>query len=272
MTDARDMRAVLQWYLDAGVDEFVSTETTDRYVLPPIQEKSAPEPPAAASPPRQKPAQQPAVSALSGGTESAIRSAVSLAEAAKNIDELRDAVAAFDGCALQKTATNLVFCDGDPNARVLLIGEAPGAEEDRQGVPFVGVSGKLLDRMLASIGLDRSAVCISNTVYWRPPGNRSPTISEVATCAPFLERLIELVDPTVLVALGGPAAKALLGQSQGIMRLRGSWYSYTTPRMTHPVDAMAMLHPAYLLRSPSQKREAWSDMLMLKAKLEKAPL
>jgi DNA polymerase len=190
-----------------------------------------------------------------------------MASAAASVEELRAALTAFDGCPLKKTAMNLVFTAGNPKARILMIGEAPGADEDRQGLPFVGVSGQLLDRMLASIGLDREQVLISNTVFWRPPGNRSPTTAEVAACQPFVERLIELVDPQVVVALGGAAAKSLLGRTEGIGRLRGRWFSFTTPGMSHPVPATAMFHPAYLLRSPAQKRQAWHDLLSLKQKL-----
>jgi DNA polymerase len=184
--------------------------------------------------------------------------------------ELEAALARFEGCPLRKTATNLVFGDGNPDARILFIGEAPGAEEDRQGKPFVGPSGRLLDLMLASIGLDRTKVFISNTVFWRPPGNRAPTTTEVAACMPFVERLVELMSPDVLVTLGGPAAKALLAQTEGVSRLRGRWFSYATPRLSRPIPATAMYHPAYLLRTPEQKRAAWLDLLQLKKKLAAA--
>jgi DNA polymerase len=191
-----------------------------------------------------------------------------LAEAAQSVAELRAALETFNGCALQKTATNLVFTDGSPEGQVIFVGEAPGAEEDRQGVPFVGPSGKLIDRMLDSIGLDRTRVLITNTIFWRPPGNRSPTTQEIAICMPFLERLIELVGPKVLVAVGGPAASALLAQPQGITKLRGRWFSYETARMVRPIPATAMFHPAYLLRSPAQKRDVWRDLLALRRKLD----
>ena len=204
---------------------------------------------------------------LPQGAEAAIHDAVGLAEAANSVDVLYAALQSFDGCPLKKTATNLVFTDGNPAAKILFIGEGPGADEDRQGLPFVGPSGQLLDRMLASIGLDRQRVLISNTVFWRPPGNRTPTTAEIAICMPFVERLIDVVDPDIVIALGGAAAKTLLAQSQGIGRLRGKWFSYSSPRLPRPIDAAAMFHPAYLLRSPGQKREAWRDMLMLKKKL-----
>ncbi|MBT5457529.1 MAG: uracil-DNA glycosylase, partial [Rhodospirillaceae bacterium] len=168
-----------------------------------------------------------------------------------------------------QTAKSLVFGDGNPDAALMFIGEAPGAEEDRQGVPFVGPAGKLLDLMLASIGLDREAVYITNILPWRPPGNRSPTDAETAACLPFVERHIELVAPEILVFVGGTSAKTLLGTTQGIMRLRGSWRTYESPHMTAPIDARAMLHPAYLLRSPAQKRETWQDLLEIKHRLAK---
>lgn len=208
----------------------------------------------------------------SSDLQAAVKEAVAQAAKAETLDELRAALEGFDGCALKTTASNLCFFDGNPKARVLLVGEAPGAEEDRQGLPFVGPSGKLLDAMLASIGLDRNgegdgAVLISNTVFWRPPGNRTPTPSEAAICLPFVERLIEIVGPRVVVCVGGPSAKTLLAQTQGITRLRGKWFDYATPKMAGPVPAMALYHPAYLLRSPAMKRDAWRDLLMLKQKI-----
>ena len=271
---------VLKWYLEAGVDECVGEAAIDRYAEAESARKAPPAPslaaatapsrpaagrpaardtaPAAASPPRPESA---------GAGQEAVHAAYEMASAAKTVEELRTALSAFEGCALKKTATNLVFTDGAPNARVIFIGEAPGADEDRQGLPFVGVSGQLLDRMLAAIGLDRGQVIISNTVFWRPPGNRSPTTAEVAACQPFVEKLIELVDPQILVALGGAAAKSLLGRTEGVSRLRGRWFTFTTPSMSHPIDATAMFHPAYLLRSPAQKRQAWQDLLAIKARL-----
>ncbi|MFZ1414954.1 MAG: uracil-DNA glycosylase, partial [Defluviicoccus sp.] len=197
----------------------------------------------------------------------AAATAATLAAAAESLDALKAALALFDGCALAKTATNLVFGDGSVTARLVLIGEAPGAEEDRQGVPFVGVSGQLLDRMLASIGLDRAQVFISNTVFWRPPGNRSPTSQEVAACMPFVIRMIELIRPAMLVALGGPAATALLSRSESVSRLRGRWFTFESARIDHPIPATALFHPAYLLRSPGQKRLAWRDLLAIKKRL-----
>jgi DNA polymerase len=188
------------------------------------------------------------------------------ARQAGTLDELRDVLARFEGCNLRLTATQLVFADGNPAGRVMFVGEAPGREEDQQGIPFVGRSGQLLDRMLAAIGLDRSGVYIANVVPWRPPGNRTPTPQETAICRPFIERQIELAAPDFLVPLGAAAAKELLETPEGILRLRGQWREYRAGgRM---IRAMATLHPAYLLRQPLQKRLAWRDFLMLKAALD----
>jgi len=288
-TDPAQLKALLSWYLEAGVDEVVSDAPEDWFALharapaPEPAGRAAPErrapPPRPAVPPSAQPANprpltRPAAPAVASDKE-AMESAVALAAKAQSVADLRVALSDFNGCALKKTATNLCFTDGNEAARVLCVGEAPGAEEDRQGLPFVGPSGKLLDLMLASVGLDRHgdgdhAALISNTVFWRPPGNRTPTPAETAICLPFVERLIEIVQPRVLVCVGGPSAKALLGQAQGITRLRGKWFDYATPRMAAPIPAMALYHPAYLLRTPAAKRDAWRDLLMLKAKLTKS--
>ena len=284
--DTSQTAALLRWYLEAGVDETIAETPQNRYADTSASQTH--EEPIAVSPPRQSeprqsqarsaqprqsqaagPAASPRSSAsTTGAVMGAVTEAVALASAATSLDALRDALAGFDGCALSKTATNLVFGDGNPEGRVVLIGEGPGAEEDRRGLPFVGPSGQLLDRMLASIGLDRTKVFISNTVFWRPPGNRAPTSSEIATCMPFVERILELIDPALLIALGGPAAMSLLGQKESVGKLRGRWFSYQTPRMPAPIPATALFHPAYLLRSPGQKRLAWRDLLNIKHKLE----
>lgn len=270
---SENVRELMRWYLNTGVDETISDLPVDRFVEVPVApvrmaDSSAPERTSATSAESEKAAsRQTSGTDLPKGAEAAIHDAVGLAAAANSVADLHAALEGFDGCALKKTATNLVFTDGNPEARILFIGEGPGADEDRQGLPFVGPSGRLLDRMLASVGLDREKVLIANTVFWRPPGNRTPTTAEIAICMPFVERLIEVVDPQILVALGGAAAKTLLAQSQGIGRLRGKWYSYSTPRLPAPIDATAMFHPAYLLRSPAQKREAWRDLIMIKQKI-----
>lgn len=181
--------------------------------------------------------------------------------------DLRSALDRFDGCPLKKTAITTVFADGHQDARVMLIGEAPGADEDRQGKPFVGLSGQLLDRMLAAIDLDRRSVYITNILPWRPPGNRQPTPQEMALFFPFVARHIALIAPDFLVFVGGTATKTMLKTHQGIMALRGRFHPFLGPGMTHPIPALATFHPAYLLRSPGQKRQAWSDWLQLKAAL-----
>ena len=272
---------VLDWYLVAGVDETVGEAPVDRYAAPravpdappgapPGSTAAAPGRPGLAEAPAAAPRipQAPSVPTAPPSRNGAVQAAFDAATAAASLDDLRRALTDFDGCPLKKTATNLVFTDGNPKARIILVGEGPGAEEDRQGLPFVGPSGQLLDRMLASIGLDRTNALISNIVFWRPPGNRNPTTTEIATCLPFVERLIELVDPEIVVALGGPAAKTLLGKSEGVGRLRGRWFSYSTPGMPRPAKATAVYHPAYLLRTPAQKRNTWRDLLGIKEKLD----
>ncbi|WP_164749962.1 uracil-DNA glycosylase, partial [Nitratireductor alexandrii] len=189
-----------------------------------------------------------------------------LARSAGSLEDLRDLLADFDGCNLKFTAKNLAFSDGDPAAEVMLVGEAPGREEDIQGLPFVGRSGKLLDRMLAAIGLDRGKAYIANVIPWRPPGNRTPTPLETEICRPFIERQIELAAPKVLVTLGGPSAKALLRTQEGILRMRGNWRTHITASGVE-IPTMPTLHPAYLLRNPAHKRLAWRDFLALKLKL-----
>ncbi|WP_456304824.1 uracil-DNA glycosylase [Acidiphilium acidophilum] len=187
-----------------------------------------------------------------------------LASAAGDLAGLRDALEAFEECALKRTATQLVFADGSETARIMLIGEAPGAEEDRAGRPFVGPAGQLLDRMLASIGLDRTSVRIVNVVPWRPPGNRTPSETEIAQCLPFLHRHIALVRPQVLLLLGAVAVRAILGGKDGISRVRGTWKSADIPGLDQKIRTLPTFHPAYLLRQPQAKRHAWSDLLRLR--------
>jgi DNA polymerase len=197
--------------------------------------------------------------------EAAAAAAREAARSAASLEALRAILERFEGCALRTTASRLVFADGNPQARVMFVGEAPGYEEDRQGLPFVGRSGQLLDRMLAAIGLDRAAVYIANIVPWRPPGNRTPTPQESAICLPFIQRQIELCDPDLLVCLGGPSAQTLLGVKEGILKVRGRLLAYHTG--TREIRALATLHPAYLLRQPLQKRLAWRDFLAIRRAL-----
>jgi len=273
-TDPRDLATLLAWQAAAGADEAISEAPVDRYKAaagapPPTKPLAAPAAPiakpAAAEPAAPRVAAKPAPASIPL-TPAAV-SARDLAGAAKSLEELVEALAAFDGCALKKTATNLVFADGNPKARIMFVGEAPGADEDRAGKPFVGVSGQLLDRMLGWIGLNRTKFYITNIVFWRPPGNRPPTSDEVAACLPFVARHIELVAPAILVPVGGPATEALLRRGEGISKSRGRWYDYQTPGLGAPIPAMPMFHPAFLLRSPAQKRAAWRDLLNLEQKL-----
>jgi DNA polymerase len=200
--------------------------------------------------------------------QTAIENARDAARSAASLDDLRAALSRFDGISLRKTATNLVFADGNPEADVMLVGEAPGADEDRQGKPFVGVSGQLLDRMMAAIGLDRTTFYITNVCFWRPPGNRKPTEAELAAQQPFVLRHIELVKPRALVLVGGSSAQILLGTNEGITRLRGRWFDYRSDGLEQPIPALPLFHPAYLLRQPELKREAWRDLLKLKTRLQ----
>jgi len=272
-----DPEQLLRWYLEAGVDEATAELPIDRFrrhesppdMPAPDVASPLPAPPAGGPPPPALPALEPrSVPGAAPLPERGLAAdAATRAGAAGSLQELAAALAEFDGCPLSRTATNLVFGDGNPQARIVLIGEAPGAEEDRRGLPFVGPSGRLLDKMLASIDLDRKKVFITNTIFWRPPGNRSPTSSEVAACVPFVERIIELIDPALLVALGGPAAAAILGRTDSVGRLRGRWFEFQTARMTRAIPATAIFHPAYLLRSPGQKRLAWRDLLAIKARI-----
>ncbi len=200
--------------------------------------------------------------------------AAKVAEGCESLEALQAALAGFTGCALRDTATQLVFADGAADARLVVVGEAPGAEEDRAGRPFVGPAGQLLDKMLGSIGLERAAVRIINTVPWRPPGDRPPTEAEVALCLPFLLRHIALVRPRALLLLGAVAARAVLPEPErglGIRRLRGAWRQVEIPGLAAPVACLPSYHPAYLLRMPSAKAEAWRDLLQLREFLESLP-
>jgi DNA polymerase len=251
-------RQLLAFYLEAGVDCALSEEPINRLADPdPVQPVREPTP---APMPRAPSTAAPAVVQVEAppAPDAAIASAREAARTAPTLDALRALLENFDGCALRNTATRLVFADGNPSARVMFVGEAPGRDEDIAGLPFVGRSGQLLDRMIAAIGLDRSKVYIANVIPWRPPGNRTPTPQETQVCLPFIQRQIELVDPDVLVTLGNPSTQALLGTREGIMRTRGKWLDYNTG--TRVIRAMATFHPAYLLRSPSYKRMSWQDL------------
>lgn len=258
---------LLRWYLDAGVDEAIGEEPLDRYLLSSqAQTQAKPAAPAGQS----SMAAAPRFTGNSAPSQAAPARATAshLAAACTSLAELKAALEQFDGCLLKKTCQRTVFADGNPEARVMFIGEAPGADEDRIGLPFVGASGRLLDKMLTSIGLDRSSAYISNVVPWRPPGNRKPEPTEIELCLPFIQRHIELVDPAVLVFLGGAPATALLGRQDAISRLRGKWWEYQSHGLARPVPCYATFHPAYLLRTPLHKREAWADFLAVSRRLQ----
>jgi len=272
MIDDRNKAArdLLAFYAEAGVDAAVGETATDRLSgdLPAAtQSPGIDQTPPSASLPRKERGgapEQAAMSAPPPAPDAAVMAAREAARNAASLDELRGILERFEGCGLKASASRLVFADGNPKARLMLVGEAPGSEEDRQGLPFVGRSGQLLDRMLAAIGLDRTKVYIANIVPWRPPGNRTPTPVETQICLPFIKRQIELADPDILVTVGQPSTGALLG-IQGITKNRGRWFPYQTG--TREIRAMPMLHPAYLLRSPIAKRLAWRDMLAIKTAL-----
>jgi uracil-DNA glycosylase family 4 len=262
---APTVQQLLAFYLEAGVDCALMEEPANRLSDPEAipRPSEAPRPKAAATSaaalplPRNEAALAP---------EAAIQSAREAARTAPTLEVLRDLLEKFEGCALKSTATRLVFADGNPQARIMFVGEAPGREEDLEGLPFVGRSGKLLDRMIAAIGLDRTSAYIANVIPWRPPGNRTPTPQETQICLPFIQRQIELVNPDVVVTLGNPSTQTLLSTREGIMKTRGRWFDYDTG--TRVIRAMATFHPAYLLRSPSYKRMAWQDLRAIAKALE----
>ena len=274
--DSQQALALLKLYIEWGADEAI--EPTPQSRLGATAQKApaparTPVPPPASTAPQLS--EQPAAlfraapARVQGPTlgpvdQATILSAREAARAAPDLAALKVALARFDGVSLSRTATNLVFADGNPAAEVMLVGEAPGADEDRLGLPFVGVSGQLLDRMMAAIGLDRNSFYITNVCFWRPPGNRKPTDTELAAQKPFVERHVELVAPKVLVLVGAAAAQGLLGTTEGITRLRGRWFQYRLGEAGPTVPAMPIFHPAYLLRQPAQKRETWRDLLKLK--------
>jgi uracil-DNA glycosylase family 4 len=282
---SKEARELIAFYLDAGADALIGEEPVDR-----MAEETVPPPAGARSdseavrmeagglvrrtqqdptpdrlrgsdppPPREGKLRAPA------SPEAAAMAAREAARTARSLDELRALLEAFEGCALRMTATQLVFADGNPQSRVMFVGEAPGYDEDIVGRPFVGRSGKLLDLMMAAIGLDRTNAYIANVVPWRPPGNRTPTPQETAICLPFIRRQIELANPDIVVCLGGPAMQTLLSIKEGITRARGRWYPFDTG--SREIRALPTFHPAFLLRSPLQKRFAWRDFLALKRAL-----
>ena len=262
--------ALLRWYVEMGVDETIGDEPVNRLAprAPPRASTIRPTEPGAAPPQSVRAVAASPPAAFADSLGEAAQSARLLAARAGTLAALEAAITEFDGCALKRTATNTVIADGNPAAPVMIIGEAPGADEDRIGRPFVGRAGQLLDRMLAAIGLNREDVLITNVIYWRPPGNRTPTTDEIAACVPFVLRHVALVRPKVLVLAGGTAARALLPPGPGITRLRGRWFDLAVPGLDQPVPTLPMFHPSFLLRAPERKREAWRDLLALRARLD----
>jgi uracil-DNA glycosylase len=293
-----DLQAILDFYVQAGVDTLLSEAPVDRFIAEPAPlpgpvsagQRGLPAPQSSPNSPgspdettvagatsRRRPAPERRATGPAGWQvaaaeapavhppDAAIMAAREAARSATDLDALRAILDRFEGCGLRFTANRLVFADGNPRARTMFVGEAPGREEDLAGLPFVGPSGKLLDRMMAAIGLDRTSAYIANVIPWRPPGNRTPTPQESQICLPFIRRQIELADPDTLVCLGGPSAQALLGLADGIRRARGRWHNYQTG--TREIRAIATFHPAYLLRTPVEKRFAWRDFLAIKMAL-----
>jgi uracil-DNA glycosylase len=256
-TDQINAADIVRFYLEAGVDTPLLDEPVNRLAeVRPVVEAAH----------------------IGGSRNTVISKPAALppvtdvdASAAQTLDDLKAMIEAYDGCGLKNTATQVVFSDGVPGSRVMLVGEAPGRDEDIQGKPFVGKSGQLLDLMLKAIGLDRTSVYIANSIYWRPPGNRPPTAEESAQCLPFIQRQIELAKPELIVFVGGVSAKTMLNTKAGIMQLRGNWTEFSLPQLGI-VPALPTLHPAYLLRNPAHKRLAWADWLSLKSRLKNASL
>ena len=256
-----DPEELLRWYVDAGIDVALGDEPVDHFAAPAVEASRTG---ASIAPAERKPAPAARHAEVSRKeaavpTADVVARAHRLAQAASDLAGLRAVMEDFDGCNLRHTAQNLVFGDGDRDARIMVIGEAPDRAEDEQGLPFVGRSGQLFDRMLASIGLDRKRIYLANVVPWRPPGNRQPTPAEIAICKPFIDRHIELVEPRLLLLMGGSSAKTILDSAKGILSLRGRFASAKAGNLT--VQAMPMLHPGYLLKQPAHKRHAWHDLL-----------
>jgi DNA polymerase len=266
-----DHAALLRWYVEQGVDEAVDEEPIDRFAAPALTPAPAavvPASPVRAPTPLRPPPPPPARAPVPLESPQLVEDARALAESCGTLAELEAAVRGFEGCALKRTAKNTVFADGKPGAPVMIVGEAPGGDEDRLGKPFVGVSGQLMDRMMASIGLTRDGgFYITNILFWRPPGNRTPTTAEQAMCLAFTRRHIELARPKLLVLAGGVSVKAVLDTTEGITRLRGKWTTYRLADGSE-IPTMPTFHPAYLLRTPASKRQSWQDLLAIDKKLK----
>ncbi len=265
MTEKAQKQAaeLLQWFADIGVNEPMQSEPRNYF------EDSAPvaKPQKPAQVADTKPSPAPVAVKRTAPTppSEATQIALQAAQKASTLEALYDAISAFDGCPLKKTAQNTVIYDGAQDAKIMVIGEAPGADEDERGIPFCGVSGQLLDKIFASIGLSRAEnIYITNSVFWRPPGNRKPTVAEIAVCKPFVEKHIALINPNILLLVGGVSTQTILGSSTGITKLRGTEQNYHNPILKKDIPCLPLLHPAYLLRQPMQKKHMWQDMLSLK--------
>ncbi len=263
MKEEMDIKQILDWYILSGVEETAGEVPFAKFEATPLEGKKLP---------ILKNVQESSVmtrqasTVLSQATQDACKDARERCQTVNSLSELKELVENFDGCALKLTASHTVFGDGAEDARIVFIGEAPGADEDRIGKPFVGRSGQLLDKMLQSAGLERSACYITNILPWRPPGNRTPTDGEVAVCLPFLKRQIDIIRPDYIFIMGGSAANALLDIQDSISRMRGHWMEYTDAN-GRKIPVLASFHPAYLLRNPGQKAKSWVDFLRLKQKM-----
>ncbi|MBL4801642.1 MAG: uracil-DNA glycosylase [Emcibacter sp.] len=267
----KDIASLLQWYLDSGVDETTDDETLDWFALSPrpaSKNASSSNSPTSNFPTANLAAAK-AAAAIS--VEQIAKKAEQLASGCNNLSELNEVIKSFEDCRLKKTATHTVFADGNPDSNIMIIGEAPGVDEDRQGIPFVGENGMLLDKMFKAIGLNREQhIYITNILPWRPPGNRIPTDEETSICLPFIKRHIELFNPKLIILLGGISAKSLLKTDMGITRLRGKWKEYDLKESQVPV--MPLFHPQYLLKQPKAKKDTWADLLDIKARIEELSL
>ncbi|MGZ5961102.1 MAG: uracil-DNA glycosylase [Rhizomicrobium sp.] len=270
MTASREESlAALNWLVEAGADEATGDAPVDRFSARAAVAPVVPQ--AAATAPKAVPRPNPPLAQIKPTTlvplaTDGFGSAVEIAAKCRTLAELRSAMESFEGSQLKKLATNTVFADGNPNSRIMFIGEAPGHDEDKAGLPFVGRAGKLLDKMMAAIGLDRTRAYIINVMPWRPPDNRNPDPGEVAMCIPFLRRHIELAQPRIMIMLGAVSARHVLGLNDGIMKLRGRWLEYRIG--TEMIPVLPTLHPAYLLRQPAHKKLAWRDLQAVADKLD----
>jgi uracil-DNA glycosylase len=265
--DTAKAAATLRWWCGAGVTNAVDETPHNRFDegIEVISRSEAAVRTTVAPQARETQSERPDHQRVS--PRAAEAAAQDVAASSPDLATLRSNLERFEGCALKRTATQLVFADGAPGSKVMFVGEAPGGDEDRIGRPFVGRAGQLLDRMLHAVGLNRQRVYIANVVPWRPPGNRTPTPQETQACLPFIRRQIELAAPEILVCLGGSATQTLLGLGEGITRARGKWFTYECDN-GRAIRAFAMFHPAYLLRQPGQKRQAWTDMRALASALK----